>query len=73
MRYRIRYSCLSHIGRVRSINQDNFICDGRYMELGGIPFAFPLRGIKTSGETSVFGVFDGMGGEECGEIASYIA
>lgn len=73
MHYKIHYSCLSHIGNVRSINQDNFICDGRYMENDEPAIEFPLCGTKTSKETSVFGVFDGMGGEECGEIASYIA
>lgn len=73
MHYKIHYSCLSHIGNVRSINQDNFICDGRYMENTETVIKFPLFGTKTSGEPSAFGVFDGMGGEECGEIASYIA
>lgn len=33
MRYKICYSCLSHIGNIRSMNQDNFICDGRYMDM----------------------------------------
>lgn len=37
------------------------------------PIEFPLFGTKTSKDISVFGIFDGMGGEECGEIASYIA
>lgn len=73
MYYKIYYSCLSHIGNVRSVNQDNFICDGRYMENDEIPIEFPICGTKTSKEVSVFGIFDGMGGEECGEIASYIA
>ncbi len=73
MQYKIHYSCLSHIGNVRSMNQDNFICDGHYMDMDDMPIAFPLCGTKTSKDRSVFGVFDGMGGEECGEIASYIA
>lgn len=73
MYYKIHYSCLSHIGNVRSINQDNFICDGRYMNMSDIPIEFPLCGTKISQDISVFGIFDGMGGEECGEIASYIA
>lgn len=73
MYYKIHYSCLSHIGNVRSINQDNFICDGYYMDMNNIPIEFPICGTKTSKDKSVFGIFDGMGGEECGEIASYIA
>ncbi len=73
MHYSILYSCVSHIGNVRSINQDNFICDGHYMETNGNDMKSPLYGVKSSKEISVFGIFDGMGGEECGEIASYIA
>ena len=73
MHYKIRYSCLSHIGNIRSVNQDNYICDGCYMDTGDTPIEFPLCGTKISKENSLFGIFDGMGGEECGEIASYIA
>lgn len=73
MHYKIHYSCLSHIGNVRSINQDNFICDGRYMDMSDTGFQFPMSGTKMSDDMPVFGIFDGMGGEECGEIASYIA
>lgn len=73
MHYKIHYSCLSHIGNVRSINQDNFICDGRYMNTNNTDIRFPLCGTKISADMSIFGIFDGMGGEECGEIASYIA
>lgn len=73
MRYKINYSCVSHIGKVRRINQDNFICDGRYMDINDTRISFPLSGTKLSDETSVFGIFDGMGGEECGEVASFIA
>ena len=73
MHYSILYSCVSHIGNIRSINQDNFICDGRYMKPNDKNLTFPLCGIKSSKAVSVFGIFDGMGGEECGEVASYIA
>jgi len=73
MHYKIHYSCLSHIGNIRSINQDNFICDGRYMDTDDTGIRFPLCGTKISDDMSIFGIFDGMGGEECGEIASYIA
>lgn len=73
MRYSILYWCVSHIGNIRKINQDNFICDGRFMEVNDESMEFPLSGVKSSEDFSVFGIFDGMGGEECGEIASYIA
>ncbi len=72
MRYEIAFSCASHVGRVRSINQDNFICNGRYIESDGANI-FSLEGSVAVHGPYLFGVFDGMGGEECGEIASYIA
>lgn len=73
MQYCIRYSCVSHIGNVRKINQDNFICNGCYMEQDDKPFSFPLCGALPCRDPVVFGVFDGMGGEERGEVASFIA
>lgn len=73
MQYSIIYSCVSHIGRVRSMNQDNFICDKRFMNVNDDSIIFPLNGTKISKDASIFGIFDGMGGEECGEVASYIA
>lgn len=73
MGYEIRFSCISHIGKLREVNQDNFICDGRYLDSDLEKIDFPLSGVKTAGERSLFGVFDGMGGEECGEVASWIA
>ncbi len=73
MHYEIVYSCISHIGNVRSINQDNFICNGTYMKTNDPEIAFPLGGTVISKSPTLFGIFDGMGGEECGEIASYIA
>ena len=43
------------------------------MDMSNTSVEFPLCGTKTSDDMPVFGIFDGMGGEECGEIASYIA
>ena len=73
MRYKIHYSCSSHVGKCRSMNQDNFICDGKYMDDNDESYIFPLIGTLTGEYPSVIGVFDGMGGEECGEVASFIA
>lgn len=73
MSYEILYSCISHIGNVRSVNQDNFICNGLYMKTDAPEIEFPLSGKVVSKEDTLFGIFDGMGGEECGEIASFIA
>ena len=73
MGYRVYYSCVSHIGNVRSINQDNFFCDGKYSCVDNAALAFPLNGSLPCNQPFMIGVFDGMGGEECGEVASLIA
>lgn len=73
MNYNILFSCVSHIGRRRSMNQDNFICNGQYIASEEDSIKFPLEGCMTVHAPLFFGVFDGMGGEECGEIASLIA
>ena len=72
MSYNIRYSCVSHVGKIRNVNQDNFICDGLYIDKDK-PLSFPLCGVCSSKDAPLFGVFDGMGGEQRGEVASYIA
>lgn len=73
MNYRILYSCVCHIGNVRSKNQDNIICDETYLDINDKNVDPFLCGVKSSKTPSVFGVFDGLGGEACGDVASYIA
>lgn len=73
MRYTVSYWCASHIGRHRLKNQDNFFCGETFMEAVHKNTPEPLTGQVLSTDFSLFGIFDGMGGEECGEIASYIA
>lgn len=73
MGYVIHYQCLNHIGCCRSMNQDNFICMGDHLNEQQTGIAFPLQGCVKPGKEAVFGVFDGMGGEECGEVASFLA
>lgn len=57
---------------MRHINQDNILCARRYMEEGDTT-SLSLDGEASCRQFSLFGVFDGMGGEERGEAASYIA
>ena len=73
MSYKIRYSCLSHIGKRRSINQDNYYCDGEYLKDTAGQADSPVKGCLKEHGPHLFAVFDGMGGEECGEKASLIA
>lgn len=73
MKYQIFFSCVSHTGHRRTMNQDNFICDSRYMGDGLTSIVFPFNGYFSWRHPKVVGIFDGMGGEECGEVASFLA
>ncbi len=73
MRYEIEYSCLCHIGNVRKINQDNLVCEKSYREDIESNIPVSLNGSVKPEYPTIFGVFDGIGGEEHGEIASLIA
>ena len=69
----IHFSCVSHRGKCRSMNQDNFICNRQYMKIKNDDTEFPVAGHISTASPTLFGIFDGLGGEECGEIASFIA
>lgn len=73
MSYNVKYFCTSNTGKCRKMNQDNYICDGRFTDYNGKMNNYPLMGSLSCDVPSIIGVFDGMGGEECGEIASFIA
>lgn len=73
MDYNVHFLCLSHTGNCRRKNQDNFACNGQYMKTQGDNMEFPIAGCVSAKERAVFGVFDGLGGEELGEVASLIA
>ncbi len=71
MKYIVAYACVSHVGKLRQINQDNYIC-GQTIRSNDISCSY-TEGTFTSGRTAMLGAFDGLGGEERGEIASLIA
>ena len=73
MNYNVFYYCCTHIGKIRRINQDNYICAGKYCANGGKTVQYSVQGVLHSDSPSIVGVFDGMGGEERGEMASMIA
>lgn len=73
MSYYIFFSYVSYIGKWRRTNQDNMLCDGLYMGIDFSRIRKPVTGHACAKPPSTFGVFDGMGGEECGEIAAYLA
>lgn len=73
MKYTVSYSVKCNIGRRRKNNQDNFWCDGRYLEEinNGLPETY--CGSVESADQPVFSIFDGMGGEQRGEAAAFNA
>ncbi len=69
----IEYCGVSNIGKYRKLNQDNMVLLKYNMDLKGNEAVGPMTGKVKAGKSAVFAVFDGMGGEERGEMASYIA
>ena len=70
---KIRYFYASHIGKCRKANQDNFFCNGKFMLSDNRGTDGILSGKVNVKCAPVFAVFDGMGGEECGEMAAFLA
>jgi serine/threonine protein phosphatase PrpC len=61
----------THKGNIRTHNEDNIYVEGAFRnELRSDNVAIKGQGGKAS---STYAVFDGLGGERCGEDASYIA
>lgn len=73
MAYEIEYRCVSHIGKIRRQNQDNFVCLNAMQHYTAKGTEQEIRGLAHTEKGATFAVFDGMGGEECGEMAAYIA
>ncbi len=69
----IEYFYTSNIGKCRKTNQDNFFCNGEMMDYKNEGTGKICSGNAFCEEEPVFCVFDGMGGEECGEMAAYLA
>ena len=63
---------VTNIGNVRENNEDNFFCNGIYKQNVLMP-DYIYEDFGDSEDLSVFAVFDGMGGIDCGETASLLA
>lgn len=69
----IRYVCCCNTGKVRKNNQDNFFVDWKYLYSENYALEEPLSGCHSIADKPAYAVFDGMGGEKHGEIASFIS
>ena len=65
---KIKFAVRSDVGRVRTNNEDNFFCNGIFMTVLERERPFFLSGFID--KPCIFAVCDGMGGEDCGELAS---
>ena len=73
MGFSIEAACCCHMGKVRENNEDNFCFAGKYLEVENDGLKNPAY-INTCVKRELcFAVFDGMGGENFGEIASFAA
>ena len=73
MGYTINAACISHPGHIRLSNEDNFYFNGQFLQpdRSGTDGVLPI--VANSGQGLLFAVFDGMGGENYGELASFAA
>lgn len=67
----VKFAVRSEIGKVRTNNEDNFFCNGIFMSHDEAGKPFFMKGVADV--PCVFAVFDGMGGHDCGELASLTA
>jgi protein phosphatase len=72
-RYKILYSCISHQGYFRKNNEDNFACEDTYMDWQQEKPVTQISAEVSNNQPHLFGVFDGIGGEAYGEVASLLA
>ena len=73
MAYQIEYAYTCHIGKIRNNNEDNFWCCGDSLEAQNQGMNHIRSGYMKQSEYPLLAVFDGMGGESCGEMAAFLA
>lgn len=72
MSYSIQFSGVTHTGLHRFQNQDNMVCNSSVIAKDTTSSKI-ICGQMNVKHDIVFGVFDGMGGAQCGEKASMLA
>lgn len=70
---RIESACISHLGKVRERNEDNLYYAGRILPLVHNQEMELKKWNGTTEGLQVVAIFDGMGGENAGDLASYIS
>ncbi len=73
MSFFLKAACASHRGKIRVKNEDNFYFDGKILEAESNGLKHPATMEAPVGQGLCLAVFDGMGGENFGEEASFSA
>lgn len=73
MRLTLESACGCHTGNVRKNNEDNFYYYGNCLDADNQGLKEPLSFEERLKQGCLFAIFDGMGGENFGELASYAA
>lgn len=73
MGFVIEAACGCNKGKIRKNNEDNFYFDGKCLEVENNGLKNPVHIEAPAKRGLSYAVFDGMGGENFGEIASYAA
>lgn len=73
MFFTIYAACMCNKGKIRGNNEDNFFFNGRYLPEKNQGIPKPLWMEQRTTSRVYLAVYDGMGGENFGEIASYTA
>lgn len=73
MRYTIQAACGCVTGKIRKNNEDNFYFDGKCLEMEHDGLRHPVEFERALKNGLCLAIFDGMGGENYGEMASFAA
>jgi len=73
MRFVIEAACGCHIGNIRKTNEDNFYFEEKCLAANQNGLRNPVSFERPLTSGLCLAVFDGMGGEQYGEVASFIA
>ncbi|MBR1990188.1 MAG: hypothetical protein IJ987_06895 [Firmicutes bacterium] len=66
-------ACGSHVGKIRENNEDNFYFSGGYLEADNLGTSRVVGFQRMIKSGTCMAIFDGMGGGDNGEVASYEA
>lgn len=73
MELKVEAACGCHIGKIRKNNEDNFYFDGQFLEQDHLGLENTASFETRAKNGMCIAVFDGMGGENFGEAASFSA